>query len=318
METRANFALIGAFVIVATVAVVSFVLWLGSSQFNREFKRYDIVFPGPVVLEKGAGVRYIGITVGEVESVQIDPEDPSMVRARIRVDRTTPVKTDSVAIIDFAGITGLTFVQITAGSEAAPPLMSRQNSEIPEIKAGPTPLAALFDGGAEIVGKASVAIDRLSLVLTQENIDAFSETLGNIRDISASLSAQDDALLGQSLSMLASLERAGDGLSEASQSVADTAKQLQTDLASLQTDLAELIAELSLTSEEARGALGVGEETLVAIQSLIEGPGIEVLQETGLTVQELQALIRRLDQVTRDLETNPRGFFLGDALPYED
>ena len=122
METRANYALIGAFVLMAAAAVVGFALWLGSSQFNRDYAQYDVVFPGPVTLEEGASVRYIGIKVGEVESVRIDRRDASLVRARLRVDRTTPVKADSTAIIDFAGITGVTFVQINAGSEGAGPI----------------------------------------------------------------------------------------------------------------------------------------------------------------------------------------------------
>jgi phospholipid/cholesterol/gamma-HCH transport system substrate-binding protein len=67
METRANYAVIGAFVIVATLAVAAFVLWLGQSQFQRDYKAYDIVFEGPVSLEDGSAVRYIGIKVGEFQ-----------------------------------------------------------------------------------------------------------------------------------------------------------------------------------------------------------------------------------------------------------
>ncbi len=318
METRANYALIGGFVIAATVAIVAFVLWLGSSQFNREFKRYDIVFPGPVVLEKGASVRYIGITVGEVESVKIDPQDPSMVRARVRVDRATPVKTDSVAIIDFAGITGLTFVQITAGSETSVPLVSRPNSDIPVIKAGPTPLAALFDGGTEIVGKASVAIDQLSLILTEDNIANLSDTLANLRDISATVSAQDEGLIGQALSTMASLERAGDGVTEASRRVSGTAAQVETELRDLSSGLQSLMAALEAASEETRDMIGAGQQTLGTAEELLQGPGREALAQTTMSLQELQVLIRRLDQVTRNLEENPRGFLLGEPRPYED
>ena len=142
METRANYALIGAFVLMAAAAIVGFTLWLGSSQFNRDYAQYDVVFPGPVTLEEGASVRYIGIKVGEVESVRIDRRDASLVRARLRVDRSTPVKTDSTAIIDFAGITGVTFVQINAGSDDAGPLLPPAYEEIPVIQAGETPLAA--------------------------------------------------------------------------------------------------------------------------------------------------------------------------------
>ena len=97
METRANYALIGAFVIIATLVVAMFTLWLGQSQFRQDFEAYDIVFEGPVSLEQGASVRYIGIKVGEVSWVRIDRGDPSKVRARIRVDAETPVKTDSTA-----------------------------------------------------------------------------------------------------------------------------------------------------------------------------------------------------------------------------
>ena len=58
-----------------------------------------------------------------VARVRIDRRDAALVRARLRVDRTTPVKADSTAIIDFAGITGVTFVQINAGSEGAGPIL---------------------------------------------------------------------------------------------------------------------------------------------------------------------------------------------------
>ena len=122
MEPRANYALIGAFVIFAAVALMGFTLWLGQNQFRQSFDEYDIVFEGPVTLEEGASVRYIGIKVGEVRWVRIDRSDPSKVRTRIRIDSETPVKVDSTANIDFAGITGITFVQINAGKATSPPL----------------------------------------------------------------------------------------------------------------------------------------------------------------------------------------------------
>ena len=143
METRANYAVIGAFVIVATLAVAAFVLWLGQSQFSRDYKAYDIVFEGPVSLEDGSAVRYIGIKVGEVSTVRIDRADPSKVRARIRIDRETPVKTDSTASIQLAGITGVTFVQISAGSPTSRLLEARPGEPVPVIKAEKTQLDQL-------------------------------------------------------------------------------------------------------------------------------------------------------------------------------
>lgn len=318
METRANYALIGAFVLMAAAAVIGFALWLGSSQFNRDYSIYDVVFPGPVSLEEGASVRYIGIKVGEVETVRIDRRDASMVRARLRVDRSTPVKSDSTAIIDFAGITGVTFVQINAGSDDAGPLLPPPYGDIPEIEAGETPLAALFDGGAEIVGQAGMTIDQLSTLLTDENITAMSEILGNVRDITATLSEDDKALLTQSIGTLASLERAGDNLTAASEDITSVANSLDLELASLNVELKALVGELTGATGDASEMLTQSRKAVEAATILVEGGASDTVQQTSLAAQELRVLISRLDRLTREIEQNPQGLVVGDPLPYEE
>ncbi|MEO1661485.1 MAG: MlaD family protein [Pseudomonadota bacterium] len=318
METRANYALIGAFVLMAAAAVIGFALWLGSSQFNRDYAIYDVVFPGPVSLEEGSSVRYIGIKVGEVETVRIDRRDASMVRARLRVDRSTPVKSDSSAIIDFAGITGVTFVQINAGSDDAGPLLPAPYEDIPVIEAGETPLAALFDGGAEIVGQAGVTIDRLGDLLTEENITAVSEILANVRDITAALSEDDKALLAQSLATLASLENAGEGLTKASEDITLVAGSMNQELASLNVELKALVGELNTATGSATGMLTESRKAIEAATALVEGGASDTVQQTSLAAQELRVLISRIDRLTRQLEQNPQGLVLGKPLPYEE
>ena len=318
METRANYALIGAFVLMAAAAVIGFALWLGSSQFNRDYSVYDVVFPGPVSLEEGASVRYIGIKVGEVETVRIDRRDASMVRARLRVDRSTPVKTDSTAIIDFAGITGVTFIQINAGSDDAGPLLPAPYEDVPVIKAGETPLAALFNGGAEIVGQAGMTIDQLGTLLTDENIVAMGEILGNVRDITAAVSEDDQALIAQAIETLASLERAGDNLAVASADMTAVAKSVDVELSSLNTELKALVGELSSATGDASDMLTESRKAVEAATLLVEGGASSTVQQTSLAAQELRVLIARIDRLTRELEQNPQGLVVGDPLPYEE
>lgn len=318
METRANYALIGAFVLMAAAAVIGFALWLGSSQINRDYAVYDVVFPGPVSLEEGASVRYIGIKVGEVESVRIDRRDAAMVRARLRVDRATPVKADSTAIIDFAGITGVTFVQIDAGTDAAGPLLPQPYQDVPVIQAGETPLAALFDGGAQIMGQAGMTMEQLSGVLTDENVAAFSEILINVRDITASLSEEDKALLGQSLATLASLERAGDNLSKASSDISGISGSLEGEMESLSAELKELVTALNAATGNASETLTESRKTIQAATALVEGGASDTMQQSSMAAQELRVLIARIDRLTRDLEQNPQGLVVGNPLPYED
>lgn len=318
METRANYALIGAFVLMVATAIIGFTLWLGSSQFNRDFAIYDVVFPGPVSLEEGSAVRYIGIKVGEVESVRIDRRDASMVRARLRVDRSTPVKADSTAIIDFAGITGVTFVQINAGTDSAGPVLPPPYGDVPVIKAGETPLAALFDGGAQIVGQAGLTMEQLSGLLTDENVTAFSELLINLRDISNAISEDDKALIGQSIQTLAALERAGENLTKASTDITGTAASVDQELASLNVELKDLVKELNGATGNASAMLLESRTALEAATRLVDGGASDTVRQTSLAAQELRVLISRLDRLTREIEQNPQGFVVGKPLPYEE
>ncbi len=318
METKANYALIGAFVLMAVVAVFGFVLWLGSSQLNRDFTEYDVVFQGPVTLEEGSSVRYIGIKVGEVESVRIDSRDASKVRARLRVDKTTPVKTDSTAIIDFAGITGLTFVQIEAGSDHAGPLLAQPYEEVAQITAGPTPLAALFDGGAEIIGQVGITLEQASALLTDENIAAVSGTLQNLNTITAALAADDGALIVQANQTLVSLARAGDRLAIASDAATQVAGSVEGELEALNSELKALVAELSIATGEASLTLAQSRTAMDVATALVEGTASETLAQTGSAVQDLQRLTARLDRLARDLEQNPQSLVVGKPLPYEE
>jgi len=318
METRANYALIGAFVLMAVVTIMGFVLWLGSSQLNRDFVEYDVVFQGPVTLEEGSSVRYIGIKVGEVESVRIDSRDASKVRARLRVDKSTPVKSDSTAVIDFAGITGVTFVQITAGSDQAGPLLVQPYQTIAEIEAGPTPLAALFDGGTHIIGQVEDTLAQAGTLLTDENIAALSSTLQNIETITGTLADDDGVILAQAVETMTSLERAGDRLAVASDAATRVAGSLEGELQTLNAELKLLVAELNSATSEASLTLAESRTAITAATALVEGSANETLTQTGIAAQDLQQLMARLDRVVRDLEQNPQSLVVGKALPYEE
>ena len=311
METRANFALIGAFVLMTIAAVVAFVMWLGSSQLNREYSLYDIVFNGPVTLEEGAAVRYIGIKVGEVESVRIDSRDAAKVRARIRVDSQTPVKADSTAVIDFAGITGVTFIQITAGSDTSGPLTVRPYQDVPVIPAGETPLVELFSSGAEIAGRAS-------MMLTDDNILAVDATLQSLQSIMAVLEDNDEALIGGAIETLGTLNRAADRLAAASDATIAVAGSVDIELKKLNGELVDLTTELNRVADEAQLLLAEGREALDLASGLVSGSGADMVSQGNLVSQDLRTLINRLDRISRDIEQNPQRLVVGDPKPYEE
>jgi len=161
METKAHYALVGFFAIALTAAVALFAVWLGQLRFNQDFSEYDVVFQGPVRgLTEASEVRFNGIKVGEVTRLTLDRNDASLVIARVRVAAQTPVLRDSVAQLEPQGITGLSYIQITAGSPDSPPLIA-STGEIPRLNSQRAQLESLISSSEDIARSASEAIAQI-------------------------------------------------------------------------------------------------------------------------------------------------------------
>ena len=77
MEREANYAAVGAFVLLITLVGALFIYWYSDSRDHKTFRRYEIYFDGSVSgLERGAAVRYLGVGVGRVQRLAIDPGMP--------------------------------------------------------------------------------------------------------------------------------------------------------------------------------------------------------------------------------------------------
>lgn len=317
MEPRANYALIGAFVIFGAVALLGFVMWLGQNQFRETFDEYDIVFEGPVTLDDGASVRYIGIQVGEVRWVRVDRSDPSKVRARIRIDAETPVKEDSTAVIDFAGITGVTFVQINAGTLDADPLVRQPGQPVPVIPADRTELAELLTSSRRILGEAGETVQQLEKLFTDENIDRVSNTLANIETITERL-AEEDGLLENANSALVSVEEAGDQFASLGRQLEGVSDQADVRIATLGEDITRFVDDAAATFANFRDAGTEAERAAGSFADMMEGNGNEAVTDMRVVARDLQRLIARIDALARDLEQNPQSLVVGTGVPYEE
>ena len=73
METRSNNVLVGAFVLLFTVALALFVVWLANDSGGKR-QEYDIFFKQSVDgLNKGAQVQFSGVPVGQVQQIALWP-----------------------------------------------------------------------------------------------------------------------------------------------------------------------------------------------------------------------------------------------------
>jgi len=87
METRANYVIVGTFVLICIIGLFIAVLWAAGSQFREEYTYYSTYFTGAVTgLGKGTVVRYNGIDIGHAYDVAIDDADPKRVIVTLQID----------------------------------------------------------------------------------------------------------------------------------------------------------------------------------------------------------------------------------------
>jgi phospholipid/cholesterol/gamma-HCH transport system substrate-binding protein len=196
METKANYLMIGGFVLGVLALAFIFVFWM--SNFAGGGKRYYIVFESSVAgLTTGSSVGFNGIRVGEVQSFALDPEDARKVQVLISVRDDTPVRENSHATIQSMGLTGGSGVQITPGSPDSPFLVATAENPIPVIAADPGSGQGVFEAGSAALNNANVFISKLNALLDQ-NERSINTTMANVEQFTTMLAEKKEDI-GQAI-----------------------------------------------------------------------------------------------------------------------
>ena len=167
METDRHYFLEGLFIIGFSIAIAIVAVWLGSPG-RRDDVVYRIHFPDSVSgLAVGDAVKFRGIDVGTVRSMIIDPENARLVLIDVRLRKETPIKTDTRASLALKGITGVVYIELNGGDQAAKTLLAvTPPGEIPEIPSERTGLKAMLEDLPKVVEKFSAIEDQVKKVVT--------------------------------------------------------------------------------------------------------------------------------------------------------
>lgn len=246
MDRDANYVAVGAFVVLVLAMATVFVLWYTNTHERREYQRYEVYFSGSVSgLNEGSTVRYLGVNVGRVARIRLDPRAADRVLAIIDVDKATPVGPDTLARLSIQGVTGLLFIdlsQATRAAAAAAPEVPSQG--FPVIRSVPSDFDLFVSGLPELVADATRVTRRLNALLGDDNLAAVQAAVANLRAASEPLPAatRDAARLLAELQAAAADVR---GIAEgAHRIVADAEPEVGTALARLK-EASENLAGIS-------------------------------------------------------------------------
>jgi phospholipid/cholesterol/gamma-HCH transport system substrate-binding protein len=154
---------IGLFAVAAgALSAVVLVVFAGV-HFWKPRDRYYVEFEKSVYgLEKGADVFLNGIRVGKVGGIRLAPHDIQHVQVALDVNEDAPIRTDTRAVLQFAGITGLKVIDLRGGSLAA--------AQLPvggTIPVGETILDKLEEKGKALVDQSQELMERASSIVAK-------------------------------------------------------------------------------------------------------------------------------------------------------
>ncbi|HEU0225143.1 MAG TPA: MlaD family protein [Steroidobacteraceae bacterium] len=188
MDREANYVAVGAFVLLVLAMAAGFVLWYSDTGDRRDYRRYEIYFDGSVFgLSEGGSVRYLGVAVGRVARIGLDPRDPGRVRVIAEIAENTPVEEGTIARLALQGVTGLLFVDLRPRDPAKPRQASIAGIEHPVIPSEQSDFDVFVSSLPDVVAKAGEALNRVNAVLSDANIEAVTAAVGNVSEASGEL-----------------------------------------------------------------------------------------------------------------------------------
>jgi phospholipid/cholesterol/gamma-HCH transport system substrate-binding protein len=264
-------------------------------------------------LSADSSVKYNGVDVGRVKEITLNPDNPEQVRVALDFLRGTPVKEDTVAVLETQGLTGITTVNLRGGSRLSPLLKAKSGEHAPVIKSHPSFYARLDN--------------TVSRLMTNEQLPALLANLNRLaQDARNLVDAQSRADLKRILADLAQVTHAvathrtelADSLVQsdaAFERFAAVGKKLDERLPQLLQQTSEkLISLQKMTDEIGRASAVVGSTVDGSRTDIAQFTG-QTLAETGLLVNEMRLLTATFQRLAGDLERQPNALIFGRAAP---
>ena len=295
MYERTNYLAVGVFILLGTVVLLIVGFWVAEVGQTVPTTRYTIIFERHVNgLSEGGPVRYMGVDVGLVTTIQLSRAEDTAIEAEIEVASSTPVDSGTYASLAYQGITGVAFINLAADPGEHEQLTVPAGQAYPIIRTRDVGIAALLNSGSDVMARVNSILDAAGLLLGEENRSSATQILQNLEQVTATLAEERDALAGIPVRLNESLDKLQDTL--------DLAADITSEA---KPDLLAAIQNLRNTANNLANATGRLEQWMVANDAAIDSFLSGGVGETAALVIDARAAMRELEKLGTMLRTNP-------------
>ncbi|MBO9652159.1 MAG: MCE family protein [Variovorax sp.] len=303
MENKAHAMAAGVFVLGLVAVLVALVVWLTRDDTVRNI--YELSTRDPVSgLQPQAMVRYRGIAVGKVASIDFDPKVKGNVRVRITVDERVPLTTSTFATLSYQGVTGLAFIALDDKGESQVAL-TPDNQNPPRIPLKPSLLSQLQDRGEAIIGRVEEATKRINTLLAEDNQKRIADTLENISQAAASANQLTKSLETNLNPTLKALPQLVDRTKDTMVSVKGAAGDVSRVAKNLNNTVVRLNAQ-----DGPLDRLGDGTKSL---SQAVESFNNATLPRLNRVADDTSRAVRRLGRAADNINDNPQSLLFGSG-----
>lgn len=301
METKTNYTLVGAVVLLLLVGLLFAFLWLSVGFNKKTYHPYTVYLSEAASgLSKDAPVKFNGVQVGFVHEIRLNKEDPRQVEIILDIEAGTPITTSTSATLISQGITGVTYIGLTAGSSDLAPLQKMPGEPYPVIPARPS----LFNQLDSLLKEVSESIEKVSVqaehVFNEENANNVRHILNNLEKITTAISRNDKNID----STIKNADVFLKNLAKSSNQMPHLLKQIETGVGQFKA----MADSLTKAGGSVTSTMGSGRNTLDKLSQ-------ETLAPAAILLRRLNAISANLEKISNEMRQNPSVVIRGAAAP---
>jgi phospholipid/cholesterol/gamma-HCH transport system substrate-binding protein len=303
MMTHEQKTRLGIFLAVATVLFLAALGFFLVPKLREAGDVYYVNFRNTSVygLDVDSVVTYQGMDIGKVLRMEVNPKSVDSVLVYIKIRKGFPIKTDTTAVLMYAGITGLKFVDLRGGTATAPRLPPGS-----EIQTG----KGLEEIAGNIVSSLSTAATRFNSLLSDQNRAEFASFLQNIDKSSAALATVLDSKRTALENTISNIEKASAdfvavtaNLQTITRNLDDMARKLTDNTEVALRNIADRFSEKEMGQviQDFRAVL----ETAASAMKQIEGAVRSDQQDLKQALTGLNEAMDGLSRFAREISEDP-------------
>ena len=293
-----NYPIVGLFVLALGAVLIAGALWLASGgAWQKQYELFRAIEDESVAgLNLNAPVKYNGVDVGKVRDIQLDPGNPARVNLLFAIERGTPIKEDTVAVLKTQGLTGIAYVELSGGARDAPRLRATAGSRYPVIRTKPSLSARLENVLTSVLAKLDSTSSNINAILSDQNRAAFTSALADIATVAHTIAARKDTID-------AGIDNAGRTLENSSRASAQIGPVIER--IGRSADAVE-----KMGNAVARASAGAG-KTVDSVGAGVRRFSSETLPQLDRLIGELSVLASSLRRLSEQTQRDPRGLLFG-------